>query len=206
MAFAAEPIDRDTKQQLEALDAGDERAVVVGKRIYMHLPRGFGGVNLLGVGSSKMKPPVTIRGWPTVLKLRDMAASDLMKFRTTIKQGDKTATGIQIPDDVIEQLGAGKKPPVKLTVNGYSYRSTVATVDGKFMVGFSADHRAKSGLKGGDDVDVDIELDTEPRTVEVPADFAARPRRRAPGESHVRQAVQQPEGLSRLTGHRREVG
>jgi hypothetical protein len=94
-----------------------------------------------------------------------------MKFRTTIKQSDKTATGIEIPDETIASLGAGKKPPVKVTVNGYSYRSTVATVDGKFMVGFSADHRTASGLKGGDEVDVDIELDTEPRTVDVPADL-----------------------------------
>jgi len=53
-----------------------------------------------------------------------------MKFHTTIKQGDKTATGIQIPNDVIAALGAGKMPPVRLTVNGYTYRSTVATVDG----------------------------------------------------------------------------
>jgi len=96
-----------------------------------------------------------------------------MKFHTTIKQSDKTATGIQIPNEVIEQLGAGKKPPVKLSVNGYSYRSTVATVDGNFMVGFSADHRAKSGLKGGDEIDVEIEVDAEPRIVELPADFAA---------------------------------
>ena len=94
-----------------------------------------------------------------------------MKFQTTMKQSDKTATGIEIPDEVIASLGAGKKPPVKMTVNGYSYRSTVATIDGKFMVGFSADHRAASGIKGGDAVDVEIELDTEPRTVEVPADL-----------------------------------
>ncbi len=96
-----------------------------------------------------------------------------MKFQTAIKQGDKTATGIQIPDDVIAALGAGKKPPVRMTVNGYTYRSTVATVDGKFMVGFNADHRAASGLSGGDEVDVEIEVDTEPRTVDLPADFSA---------------------------------
>jgi hypothetical protein len=96
-----------------------------------------------------------------------------MKFHTTIKQGDKTATGIQIPDEVIAALGAGRKPPVTLTVNGYTYRSTVATVDGNFMVGFSADHRAASGLAGGDDVDVEIELDTAPRQVAVPVELAA---------------------------------
>jgi hypothetical protein len=96
-----------------------------------------------------------------------------MNFHTTLKQSDKSATGIVIPDEVIEALGAGKKPPVTLTVNGYAYRSTVATIDGKFMVGFSADHRAASGIKGGDEIDVDIELDTQPRTVDVPADLQA---------------------------------
>jgi hypothetical protein len=96
-----------------------------------------------------------------------------MKFHTTLKQSDGTATGIVIPDEVIEALGAGKKPPVTLKVNGYAYRSTVATIDGKFMVGFSADHRAASGIKGGDEIDVDVELDTQPRTVDVPADLQA---------------------------------
>ncbi len=95
-----------------------------------------------------------------------------LKFHTTLRQNGKTATGIQIPGEAVEALGAGKKPPVRLTVNGYSYRSTVATVDGNFMVGFNADHRAASGLRGGDEIDVEIELDTEPRTVELPADFA----------------------------------
>ncbi|MEA2677357.1 MAG: hypothetical protein QOJ81_1498 [Chloroflexota bacterium] len=95
-----------------------------------------------------------------------------MKFKTTIKQAEgSTATGIEIPDEVLTALSAGKKPPVKVTVNGYAYRSTVATVSGKYMVGFSADHRAASGLNGGDAVEVEIELDTEPRTVELPDDF-----------------------------------
>ena len=92
-------------------------------------------------------------------------------FRTKIEQTGKTTTGIVIPADVLDQLGAGKKPPVVMTVNGYTYRSTVATVDGKFMVGLNADHRAASGLSGGDEVDVTIELDTEPRTVDLPVDF-----------------------------------
>ena len=95
-----------------------------------------------------------------------------MRFRTTIAQTGKNTTGIPIPDAVIEGLGGGKKPPVRITVNGYSYRSTVATVDGQFMVGLNADHRAASGLAGGQDVEVEIELDTEPRTVDLPGDFA----------------------------------
>jgi hypothetical protein len=97
-----------------------------------------------------------------------------MKFKTTLKQAEgSSATGIVIPNDVLAALGAGKKPPVKLTVNGYVYRSTVATVNGDYMVGFNADHRVASGINGGDPIDVTIELDTEPRTVELPADFAA---------------------------------
>lgn len=95
-----------------------------------------------------------------------------MRFHTTILQGDKTATGIQIPDEVVEALGAGKRPPISVTINGYTYRSTVAVMGGVYMVGVSADNRAGAGVKGGDEVDVDIELDTAPREVSVPPDFA----------------------------------
>ena len=96
-----------------------------------------------------------------------------MKFRTEIRQSDGNATGIEIPDEVLTALGAGKKPAVTMNVNGYSYRSTVATVNGRSMVGFSAAHRAASGLAGGDEVEVNIELDTAPRVVEVPPDLQA---------------------------------
>ena len=96
-----------------------------------------------------------------------------MRFRTTLLQDGKTATGIQIPDEIVEALGRGKRPPVTVTINGYSYRNTVAVMGGVFMVGVSAEHRAGAGIKGGDEIDVDIELDTAPREVTVPADFAA---------------------------------
>ena len=96
-----------------------------------------------------------------------------MKFRTTILQGDKTATGIRVPDDVMTALNAGKKPKVSVTINGHTYRSSVATVDGGPMVGVSELVRNAAGVKGGDTIDVDIELDTAPRTVEVPTDLAA---------------------------------
>ena len=96
-----------------------------------------------------------------------------MRFRTTILQGDKTATGIRIPDEVVEALGAGKRPPITVTINGFTYRSTVAVMGGEYMVGVSAENRAGARVVGGDEVDVDIELDTAPRTVELPADFAA---------------------------------
>ena len=96
-----------------------------------------------------------------------------MKFRTTILQSGKTATGIRIPDEVVEALGSGKRPPIRVTINGYTYRNTVAVTDREYMVGVSAEHRAGAGVAGGDEVEVDIELDTEPREVTVPDDLAA---------------------------------
>ncbi len=82
-------------------------------------------------------------------------------------------TGIPVPAEVIEALGGGKRPAVNVTVNGYSYRSTVAPMGGRFLIPFSSDKRAATGIAGGDQVDVVLTLDTEPRTVETPADFAA---------------------------------
>lgn len=96
-----------------------------------------------------------------------------MRFHTTVEQGGKTATGIQIPNEVVESLGAGKRPAVRVTINGHTYRSTVASMGGRFMVGVSAQNREAGGVAGGDEVDVEIELDTAPREVTVPADFAA---------------------------------
>jgi hypothetical protein len=96
-----------------------------------------------------------------------------MRFRTTILQGDKTATGIRIPDEVVEGLGAGKRPAVRVTINGFTYRNTVAVMGGVYMVGVSAENRAGARVAGGDEVEVDIELDTAPREVTVPPDFAA---------------------------------
>jgi hypothetical protein len=96
-----------------------------------------------------------------------------VRFRTTIQQSGKTATGIEVPEEVVEALGAGKRPAVKVTINGYTYRSSVAVVGGRYMVGVSAEHRAGAGVAGGEEVDVDIELDTAPREVSVPADLAA---------------------------------
>jgi hypothetical protein len=96
-----------------------------------------------------------------------------MRFRTTILQSGKTAAGIRIPDEIVEALGSGRRPAVKVTINGFTYRSTVAVMGGTYMVGVSAENRAGAGVAGGDEVDVDIELDTAPREVEVPPDFAA---------------------------------
>lgn len=95
-----------------------------------------------------------------------------MQFRTTIILGGKTATGMEVPSEIVEALASGKKPAVKVTLNGYTYRSTVATTGGKFMLPVSAEVRAQSGVSSGEEVEVDIELDTEPRKVVVPEDLS----------------------------------
>jgi hypothetical protein len=96
-----------------------------------------------------------------------------MRFRTTVEQAGKTATGIRVPDEIVEGLGAGKRPAVLVTIKGYTYRNTIAVMGGVYMVGVSAENRAGAGVAGGDEVDVGIELDTAPREVTVPADLAA---------------------------------
>lgn len=86
---------------------------------------------------------------------------------------DGNTTGIKVPPDVVEALGAGKRPAVTVAINGsYTYRSTVAVMDGAFLIPFSAAHRAASGLRGGDPIDVELALDTAPREVEVPPALA----------------------------------
>ena len=94
-----------------------------------------------------------------------------MQFVTELLRAGKTATGIEIPNHVIDALGAGKKPVVNVTINGFTYQSTVAVMGGKFMVGVSAERRAAAGVQGGDTITVDIEVDDAPRQVAVPADF-----------------------------------
>ncbi|GIG22987.1 hypothetical protein Cch01nite_37110 [Cellulomonas chitinilytica] len=96
-----------------------------------------------------------------------------MRFRTTILQSGKTATGIPVPDDVVAALGRGKRVPVVVTLNGHSYRSTVAPYNGQNLIGLSAENRAAAGVEGGQDVEVELEVDDAPRTVEVPDDLAA---------------------------------
>jgi len=95
-----------------------------------------------------------------------------MRFHTTILQGGKTAAGIEVPPAIVDALGAGKRPKVRVTIGDYTYRSSIAVMGGTFMIGVSAENRAGARVKGGDEVDVDLELDTAPREVDVPADFA----------------------------------
>lgn len=95
-----------------------------------------------------------------------------MRFRATIQLEGKTATGIPVPADVVEALGRGKRPPVVVTIGGHAYRSTVAAFGDVFMLPLAAEHRSAAGVAAGETVDVDVELDTAPRTVDVPDDLA----------------------------------
>jgi hypothetical protein len=95
-----------------------------------------------------------------------------MRFRATVELGGKTATGIAVPEDVVAALGEGKRPPVLVSIGGHTYRTTVARMGGRFLVPLSAENRTAAGVAAGDQVEVDIEPDTAPREVEVPADLA----------------------------------
>lgn len=94
-----------------------------------------------------------------------------MRFRAEVQLAGKSATGIVVPAKIVEGLAAGGRPPVRVTVAGHTYRTTVATRGGKFKVPLSAENREAAGLSAGDVVDVGIELDTGPREVTIPPDF-----------------------------------
>lgn len=97
----------------------------------------------------------------------------MFTFKTILKQEEgMNATGIQVPPEAIAALNSGKKPKVKITVNGYQYRSTVAAYGEVYMLPFASEHRAASGINAGDEIEVTLELDTEPRIVEIPEDLA----------------------------------
>ena len=102
-----------------------------------------------------------------------------MRFSATIEQGGKTATGIPVPDEVVDGLGGGRRPAVQVGLIApadpavaYAYRTTVGQLAGRSMLPFSAEHRAASGVAAGDEVVVDLERDTAPREQPVPDDLA----------------------------------
>jgi len=95
-----------------------------------------------------------------------------MRVRLTLEGNGKTAAGFVIPSEVVEALGAGRKPPVKVTIHGHTYRSTIATRGGRYLLGVSAENRASAGVAVGDELEVELVLDNEPRVVAVPPDLA----------------------------------
>lgn len=95
-----------------------------------------------------------------------------MKVSGPLILSGKTSTGIKVPEEVVKALGKSRKPPVKVTLNGHTWRSSVAFMGGEFWLGVSAENREAAGVKAGDLLEIDLEPDTAPREVEVPADLA----------------------------------
>lgn len=93
-------------------------------------------------------------------------------FETTVAVAGNN-TGIVVPEEAIEQLAAGRRPPVLVNVNGYEYRNTVAVMGGKHMISISAAIRKATGLQGGDPIKVTLTLAATPREITIPDDFAA---------------------------------
>lgn len=96
-----------------------------------------------------------------------------MRFHATIELNGKTATGIEVPAEVLAALGPGKRPSVRVTINGYSYPSTVGSMGGRSLIPVSAEVRGRASVAAGDEVDVDVVADDSPRQVEIPADLSA---------------------------------
>jgi hypothetical protein len=96
-----------------------------------------------------------------------------MMFPGTLDLHGKTATGISVPDEIIDALGGGKRPPVVVTIGGHTFRTTIAPMGGQYLLGLNAENRAAAGAAAGDELDIEIALDTTPREVTVPDDLAA---------------------------------
>jgi len=94
-----------------------------------------------------------------------------MKFRAQVMPSGN-ATAVEVPDDVMQTLGPKGRPPVTITINGHSWRSRVAAMRGRRLIGISAAHRAAARISEGDIAEIDVELDEAPREVIEPADLA----------------------------------
>jgi hypothetical protein len=101
----------------------------------------------------------------------DSKKSGPVTFHTSLLKTGSNTAGIQVPAEIIEKLGGGKQPLVRVTIKGYTYRSAVAVMGGKYMVSLSAQNQKAAGVQGGEAADVSLELDLEPRTVEIPEDL-----------------------------------
>jgi hypothetical protein len=96
-----------------------------------------------------------------------------MKLRLELTGGDGNTAGFVVPDEAVEELGGGRKPKVVVTIGSHTWRSSIVNMGGQFMLGVSIANRAAAGVAAGQVLDLDVELDTAPRTVDVPEDLAA---------------------------------
>ncbi len=96
-----------------------------------------------------------------------------MEFTAPLEATGGTTTGFVVPDEVVAALGAGRRPKVAATVNGHTWRTSIASMGGRFLLGASAAVRDAAGIAAGEVHTVTVEVDAAPRTVEVPEDLAA---------------------------------
>ena len=96
-----------------------------------------------------------------------------MKFTAELESTGKTTAGFEVPAEIVEKLGGGGHPKVSVTVNGYTFRTSIARMGGRYLLGVSVDRRTAAGVSAGDLLEVDVELDTAPREVDVPEELAA---------------------------------
>lgn len=96
-----------------------------------------------------------------------------MKFTAELLSTGKNTAGFEVPDSVVESLGGGGRPKVSVTVNGFTFRTSIARMGGRYLLGFSAERRTEAGVTAGEVLEVDVELDTAPRELEVPEPLAA---------------------------------
>ncbi len=95
-----------------------------------------------------------------------------MRFRAELKSNGKTAAGFEVPDQIVDDLGGGGRPKVKVTIGGYEFRTSIARMGDRYLLGVSNERRAEAGIAAGDTLDVEVELDTAERRVEIPVDLA----------------------------------
>jgi bifunctional DNA-binding transcriptional regulator/antitoxin component of YhaV-PrlF toxin-antitoxin module len=137
-----------------------------------------------------------------------------MRFHATVRLDGKTATGVEVPAEVLDGLGGGKRPKIVVTINGFSYPSSVGSMGGRSLIPVSAEVRTKAGIAAGDEIDVEVVPDTEPRAVVVPDDLAAalgaEPAARAAFErlsySNQRRHVQAVEQAKTAETRQRRIG
>lgn len=96
-----------------------------------------------------------------------------MKFTAELESTGKTTAGFEVPAEIVDKLGGGGHPKVSVTVNGYTFRTSIARMGGRYLLGVSVERRTAAGFSAGDVLDVDVELDTAPREVDVPEELAA---------------------------------
>jgi len=94
-------------------------------------------------------------------------AGVIRKFKCKLEGDGQTMSFVRMPFDVKAVFGKGKVP-VKLTINGYAYRSTICHMGDIWGVPLRREHRENAKVKAGDVVDVRVEEDTDPRVVDVP--------------------------------------